>query len=74
MKLQDKIYVSSQTVSTGKVYGLWFVNSEPDTSEYIRKDAIIEILNRAKSLRDRYAGDAESIELINALINKINSL
>lgn len=42
--------------------------------EYISKDAIIKILNHEKSLRDRYAGDAESIELINALISRINSL
>lgn len=71
MKLQDKIYVSNQTISTGKVCGLWFVNSEPDTSEYIRKDAI---LKKLETQQDKCIFRSIYWDLWQEVINEIKAL
>ena len=67
--IPDKIYVASGTTGIGGLCGLWFADMESDLPQYIRKDALLEWLEKKVPLSYGLATDA-FIEII----DKLNSL
>lgn len=72
MEAPDKIYIQPNA------HDGWFEGNKPNDNfvEYIRKDALLEKLNRAIKFRGdgNPNGDTDGVQTIKAMINYIESL
>lgn len=77
--IPDKLYVEISGNKDSSVYWIGRTSSVPqseDSVEYIRKDALLEKLNRARELRIKAGAkeQSEGIRVIDALTDLINKL
>ena len=75
MEAPDKIYIDDLAVVNDCVTKISTTHL-PNFSEYIRKDTLLEKLNRARELRIKAGAkeQSEGIRVIDALTNIINGL
>lgn len=78
-KLTDKIYIAESNSHPGffaQEYFLLYRWTKFNSIEYIRKDALLEKLNRARELRIKAGAkeQSEGIRVIDALTDLINRI